>query len=495
MTTALILPYAFALRAGVIAHPDAAGRNKLYCRPGIIVSSLIEAQRLCNGPVQCEALSQPDFENLLAETYRSNASRAADIAAGAAPDLMLLAENAAEVEDLLDAREDAPVVQLINALLIEAIREKASDVHIEAHEHRLVIRFRIDGVLQDRLEPKRSLGPMLVSRIKVMAGLDIAEKRKPHDGRVTLSLGGHEIDIRVSTIPSQYGERVVLRLLDRTTAQFDLTRLGMSGRDLTATRRLLEKPGGMILVTGPTGSGKTTTLYSAISYLNSRERNIMTIEDPVEYAFDGIGQMQVNLQKQLTFAEGVRVLMRQDPDVILIGEIRDPETAAAAIRATTSGHLVLATLHTTSAVASIMRLIDMGVDRYLLATLVSGLIAQRLVRCLCEACKTPGQATKEEARRVGGLLEAGAGVFRAAGCKDCNFQGYRGRTAIYEVVVCDAGMGTLIHEGAAQSRLAAYARKTSPSLLEDGLARVRAGETTIEEVVAAAELEEPGADG
>jgi general secretion pathway protein E len=495
MTAALILPYAFALRAGIIARRDPAGRNRLFSRPGVIISSLIEAQRLCDGPVDFEPISQPDFENLLSETYRSSASRAADIAAGAAPDLMVLAENAAEVEDLLDAREDAPVVQLINALLIEAIREKASDIHIEAHEHRLVIRFRIDGVLQDRLEPKRSLGPMLVSRIKVMAGLDIAEKRKPHDGRVTLSLGGHEIDIRVSTIPSQYGERVVMRLLDRTTARFDLTRLGMSGRDLAATRRLLEKPGGIILVTGPTGSGKTTTLYSAISYLNSRERNIMTIEDPVEYAFDGIGQMQVNLQKQLTFAEGVRVLMRQDPDVILIGEIRDPETASAAIRATTSGHLVLATLHTTSAVASIIRLIDMGVDRYLLATLVSGLIAQRLVRCLCGTCKKPGTVTAEEAQRLGGLLETGAGVYRAAGCEDCNFQGYRGRTAIYEVVVSDAGMGTLIHEGAAQSRLAAYARKNGPSLLEDGLLRVRSGETTIEEVVAAAELEEPRADG
>ncbi len=495
MTPALILPYGFALRAGIIARQDTEGACKLFSRPGIVISSLIEAQRICGGPIVPKPLSAAEFEDLLSETYRSSASRAADLAAGAAPDLMALAENAAEVEDLLDAREDAPVVQLINALLIEAIREKASDIHVEVHEHRLVIRFRIDGVLQDRLEPKRSLGPMLVSRIKVMAGLDIAEKRKPHDGRVTLSLGGHEIDIRVSTIPSQYGERVVLRLLDRTTARFDLTRLGMTGRDLTVTRRLLEKPGGMILVTGPTGSGKTTTLYSAISYLNSRERNIMTIEDPIEYAFDGIGQMQVNPQKQLTFAEGVRVLMRQDPDVILIGEIRDPETAAAAIRATTSGHLVLATLHTTSAVASIIRLIDMGVDRYLLATLVSGLIAQRLVRCLCETCRQPGTVTAEEAQRLGGMMEAGAGVFRAAGCKDCNFQGYRGRTAIYEVVVCDTGMGSLIHEGAAQSMLAAYARKAGPGLLEDGLSRVRNGVTTIEEVVAAAELEEPRADG
>jgi general secretion pathway protein E len=495
MTPAFILPYAFALRAGIIARQDMTGRTKLYSRPDVSISALIESQRLCGGPVACQRISEAEYENLLSETYRSSASRAADIAAGAATDLVALAENAAEVEDLLDAREDAPVVQLINALLIEAVREKASDVHVEVHEHRLVIRFRIDGVLQDRLEPKRSLGPMLVSRIKVMAGLDIAEKRKPHDGRVTLTLGGHEIDVRVSTIPSQYGERVVLRLLDRTTARFDLTRLGMSERDLGVTRRLLEKPGGMILVTGPTGSGKTTTLYSAISYLNSRERNIMTIEDPVEYAFDGIGQMQVNAQKQLTFAEGVRVLMRQDPDVILIGEIRDPETAAAAIRATTSGHLVLATLHTTSAVASITRLTDMGVNRYLLSTLVSGLIAQRLVRCLCETCKKPGSVSAEEAARLNGRLRAGEPTFRATGCKDCNFMGYRGRTAIYEVVLCDPGMATLIYEGAAQPALAGWARRAGPGLLDDGLARVRSGVTTIEEVVAAAEIEEPYTDG
>lgn len=490
MSIAQLLPYAFALRSGVIIKQRNDGFKALICRTDATFAALIEAQRLAGKWVELNRVGPAEFETLLSETYRSSASRAADLAAESATDLSTLADDAAAVEDLLDARDDAPVVQLINALLLEAIREKASDVHVELHEHRLVIRFRVDGILRDRLEPKRSLAPMLVSRIKVMAGLDIAEKRKPHDGRVTLTVGGHEIDIRVSTIPSQYGERVVLRLLDRTTVKYDLGRLGMTTRDLTTVQALLGKPGGMILVTGPTGSGKTTTLYSAITHLDNRVRNIMTIEDPIEYAFDGVGQMQVNPQKNVTFAEGVRVLMRQDPDVILIGEIRDPETAAAAIRATTSGHLVLATLHTTSAIASVMRLIDMGVDRYLLASLLSGLIAQRLVRRLCEHCRQPDQMSASESRRLGGLLAQGTPVWRATGCDECNAQGYRGRTAIYEVVACDSGLSMMIHSGDPESVLLTHARRRGPSLLVDGLARVQQGVTTLEEVLAAADLDE-----
>jgi general secretion pathway protein E len=360
---------------------------------------------------------------------------------------------------------------------------------VEPHEARLVIRFRIDGVLRDRLEPKRNLGPMLVSRIKVMAGLDIAEKRKPHDGRVTVMVAGHEVDVRVSTIPSQYGERVVLRLLDRTTARYDLAGLGMQPTAMTAVQRLLSKPSGMILVTGPTGSGKTTTLYSAITYLDNRSRNIMTIEDPIEYAFDGIAQMQVNPLKGVTFAEGVRVLMRQDPNVILIGEIRDSETASAAVRATTSGHLVLSTLHTMSAVASIIRLIDMGVDRYLLATLLRGLIAQRLVRRLCDACKVPSVLTEAEAARLEHICAPGTPVFRANGCAACLEQGYRGRTAIYEVVEVNRSMEAAIHASCSEAQLTALARAESPSLLADGIARMCEGYTTVEEVLLAVDVE------
>ena len=474
------LPYAFALRTGAILSGDRTSGITLLHRDKMSLPILLECQRLSGRIDAFKQLSASDFELALAETYKSSASRAADLAAESNSDLAALADDAAASEDILDDRANAPVVQLINALLSEAIREKASDIHIE--------RFRIDGVLRDRIEPKRNLAPMLVSRIKVMAGLDIAEKRKPHDGRVTLNVGGHEVDVRVSTIPSQYGERVVLRLLDRTTAKFNLTQLGMTHSDHALTERLLAKPGGMILVTGPTGSGKTTTLYSAITYLNDRSRNIMTVEDPIEYAFDGIGQMQVNPHKGVTFAEGVRVLMRQDPNVILIGEIRDSETASAAVRATTSGHLVLSTLHTTSAIASITRLIDMGVDRYLLATILSGLIAQRLVRRLCDTCKLADELTETEASRLGKGAEIGMPVFRAVGCPACAAYGYRGRTAIYEVVEVDGELEKLIHSGAAESELTALARLRGPSLSMDGAARIREGITTVEEVLSAADV-------
>lgn len=484
---ALRFPYAFALQSGTLLSGDGTSGIVLFHREAISLSVLLECQRLSGGIDRFRQVGASEFEALLAETYKSSASRAADLAAESSADLATLADDAAASEDILDERANAPVVQLINALLSEAIREKASDVHIEPHETRLVIRFRIDGVLRDRIEPKRSLAPMLVSRIKVMAGLDIAEKRKPHDGRVTLNVGGHDVDVRVSTIPSQYGERVVLRLLDRTTAQFRLTQLGMTVRDLAVTERLLAKPGGMILVTGPTGSGKTTTLYSAITYLNDRSRNIMTVEDPIEYAFDGIGQMQVNPQKGVTFAEGVRVLMRQDPNVILIGEIRDAETASAAVRATTSGHLVLSTLHTTSAIASVTRLIDMGVDRYLLATILSGLVAQRLVRRLCDDCKVADTLTQTEAARLGPGAHTGMPIHRAAGCAACAGQGYRGRTAIYEVVEIDGEMEKLIHAGVSEQELVARARARGPSLSMDGAARIRDGITTVEEVLAAAD--------
>lgn len=481
------LPYAFALRSGAILSGDGTSGITLLHRDKMSLPTLLECQRLSGRIDAFKQLSASDFELALAETYKSSARRAADLAAESNSDLAALADDAAASEDILDDRANAPVVQLINALLSEAIREKASDIHIEPHETRLVIRFRIDGVLRDRIEPKRNLAPMLVSRIKVMAGLDIAEKRKPHDGRVTLNVGGHEVDVRVSTIPSQYGERVVLRLLDRTTAKFNLTQLGMTHRDHSVTERLLAKPGGMILVTGPTGSGKTTTLYSAITYLNDRSRNIMTVEDPIEYAFDGIGQMQVNPHKGVTFAEGVRVLMRQDPNVILIGEIRDPETASAAVRATTSGHLVLSTLHTTSAIASITRLVDMGVDRYLLATILSGLIAQRLVRRLCDTCKLADELTETEASRLVKGAEIGMPVFRAVGCPACAGHGYRGRTAIYEVVEVDGELEKLIHSGAAETELTALARLRGPSLSMDGAARIREGITTVEEVLSAAD--------
>ncbi len=482
-----LLPYSFARQNGVLVTIAEDGSPLSLHRKGVSLSALMEAQRLCELPLTFAATDDAAFEQALAETYRSNALQAADAAASSETDLASLADSAAQVDDILDERNDAPVVRLINALLSEAIREKASDIHIEPHEQRLAIRFRVDGVLRDRLEPKRSLAPMLVGRIKVMAGLDIAEKRKPHDGRVSLRVGGHDVDVRVSTIPSQYGERVVLRLLDRSSAGFELSALGMSETDFKRVTRLLEKPSGMILVTGPTGSGKTTTLYAAITRLNDRERNIMTVEDPVEYALDGIGQMQVNPQKGVTFASGVRALMRQDPNVILIGEIRDSDTASAALRAATSGHLVLSTLHTTSAIGSVTRLVDMGVERYLLAPTLAGLIAQRLVRTLCAACSRESVLSEFDAARLSGLLPVGTPVREPVGCEACLGQGYRGRTALYEIVEVDDTLEAMIHDGRPESELIARARTVSPSLMEDGAMRIRDGLTSVDEVVAVAD--------
>ena len=471
------LPYGFARAHGVLV----AGADLLH-RPDAELAALLEVQRLFGPELAWRALEPAAFERALQAHYRDSATEAADIAAGAGTDLAALADSAAQVDDLLDERDDSPVIRLINALLLEAVKDNASDIHVETLERRLVVRFRIDGVLRDVIEPPRALAPLLVSRIKVMARLDIAEKRMPHDGRVTVRVGGHEIDVRVSTIPTQHGERVVMRLLDRGGAPLDLASLGMAGRDRALFERLLDRPHGMLLVTGPTGSGKTTTLYAALARLNDRRRNIMTVEDPIEYALEGIGQTQVNPRTDMSFARGLRAILRQDPDVIMVGEIRDQETAQVAVRAAMTGHFMLSTLHTNSAVGSVTRLIDMGVERYLLAPMLVGLVAQRLVRRLCPACRVAGQADAREAALLGGAIAAGAPLWRPGGCPSCHGEGYRGRTGLYEIVAVDAAMAALIHDGAPEAALTAAARAQGPSLLDDGLSRIADGTTSVEEV-------------
>ena len=343
------------------------------------------------------------------------------------------------VDDLLDQSDDAPVVRLINALLLEAIKESASDIHVETQERRLVVRFRVDGILREVIEPQRALAPLLVSRIKVMARLDIAEKRLPQDGRVSLRVGGHEVDVRISTIPSQYGERVVMRLLDRDATRLGLDRLGMSPPPTApASSGCSPAPTASCSSTGPTGSGKTTTLYAALGQLNDRSRNIMTVEDPIEYSVDGVGQTQVNPRTDLTFARGLRAILRQDPDVIMVGEIRDRETAQIAVEAAMTGHFVLSTLHTNTAVGAVARLIDMGVERFLLAPMLAGVVAQRLVRQLCPDCARPdvGRA-RPTATCSTARSRSAPPLRRAAGCPACHGLGYRGRTGIYEVVTVD----------------------------------------------------------
>lgn len=473
------LPYSYARRAGVVLRAGAAGLECVH-RPAAPLDALLEVQRIAPG-VRFVSVDDAVFDAALAATYGGSGAAAAEFDLGEM-DLAALADSAAAVDDLLDTRDDSPVIRLINALLLEAVKEGASDVHVETQEKRVVVRFRIDGVLRDKLEPRRELAPLLVSRIKVMAKLDIAEKRVPQDGRVTLRIGGHDVDARVSTLPTQHGERVVMRLLEKGSLELDLQHLGMSERDRTVFARLLERPHGMLLVTGPTGSGKTTSLYAALQRLNDRKRNIMTVEDPIEYELAGIGQTQVNSRTGMTFARGLRAILRQDPDVIMVGEIRDQETAEVAVRSAMTGHFVLSTLHTNSAVGSVTRLIDMGVERYLLAPMLVGLAAQRLVRRLCSHCRTEDVASEGDSLMLGGAIRPGETVWRAAGCDECGGDGYRGRAGLYEVVAVDERFQAMIHDGASEAEIEAHARRDNPSLLDDGVAKLRAGLTTVEEV-------------
>lgn len=473
------LPYSYARNHGVVLRVGAAGVECLH-RSDAALDALLEVQRIAPGAAFV-AVPDAEFDQALAASYSGSAGAAAELDLGGM-DLAALADSAAAIDDLLDSRDDSPVIRLINALLLEAVKEGASDVHVETQEKRVVVRFRVDGVLRDKLEPRRELAPLLVSRIKVMAKLDIAEKRVPQDGRVTLRIGGHDVDARVSTIPTQHGERVVMRLLEKGSLKLDMEALGMSARDRAVFARLLERPHGMLLVTGPTGSGKTTSLYAALHRLNDRKRNIMTVEDPIEYELAGVAQTQVNARTGMTFARGLRAILRQDPDVIMVGEIRDQETAEVAVRSAMTGHFVLSTLHTNSAVGSVTRLIDMGVERYLLAPMLVGVAAQRLVRRLCPSCRRQDVASDADMALLGGALKAGDTVWRAVGCDACHGDGYRGRAGLYEVVAIDDAFQAMIHDGASEAEIEAHARRENPSLLDDGVDKVRAGVTTVEEV-------------
>ncbi|MGR3270190.1 type II secretion system protein GspE [Thalassococcus profundi] len=476
------LDYGFAKAHGVLLQARGDGALRCLHLPDAPLAALTEAQRVAATGIGFERVERAAFEEALSTIYRDSASQAAQLAGEDDADLSALAETAASVDDLLDQKDDAPVVRLINALLLEAVKDGASDVHIEVEEKRLVVRFRVDGVLRDVIEPKRALAPLLASRLKVMGKLDIAEKRIPQDGRVSLRVGGYELDVRISTLPSQFGERVVLRLLDRGQTQLGIAHLGMSERDLSAFEHVISFPEGLVLVTGPTGSGKTTSLYAALHHLNDRKRNILTVEDPIEYSMDGVGQMQVNAKTDLTFARGLRAILRQDPDVIMVGEIRDGETARIAVESAMTGHLVLSTLHTNTAIGAVSRLIDMGVERFLLAPMIRGLIAQRLVRRLCPDCRTEHALTASESALLSRALPDGAPVFRAAGCDACGQQGYRGRLPIYEIIKSDAELEAMIHDGASEADLLAAARRRGPGILQDGIAKMRAGLTTAEEV-------------
>ncbi|KJS79201.1 MAG: general secretion pathway protein GspE [Pseudomonas sp. BICA1-14] len=478
------LPFAFARRHGVILL-ERGGELRLGLREGAALTAVQEAQRVVGMRLPMQWLAQADFDQALGAAYQHDSSAAMLMVEGLGNDLDLasLADQIQETEDLLEQEDDAPIIRLINAILGEAINENASDIHIETFEKRLVIRFRVDGILREVVQPKRELAALLVSRIKVMAKLDIAEKRIPQDGRISLRVGGREVDIRVSTLPSANGERVVLRLLDKQAGRLTLRHLGMNEQDRRQLEQAVKKPHGIILVTGPTGSGKTTTLYAALTTLNDRTRNILTVEDPIEYHLEGIGQTQVNTKVDMTFARGLRAILRQDPDVVMVGEIRDQETADMAVQASLTGHLVLSTLHTNSAIGAVTRLVDMGVEPFLISSSLLGVLAQRLVRVLCNDCKRAYVADAAECELLGASLAEAPTLYHAEGCEQCRGLGYRGRTGIYELVLFDDALRTMVHTRASEQDMLRHARELGPSIREDGLRKVREGVTTIEEVL------------
>ncbi|TQI80019.1 general secretion pathway protein E [Serratia fonticola] len=476
------LPFAYARAQRILLLREPAGCRVLRVAE-TAATALLEARRVAGSGLTILTVSGDEFEKQLVLSYQRDSKEARRLMTdiGNEMDFYTLAEELPDSDDLLDADDDAPIIRLINAMLTEAIKDKASDIHIETYERHLQIRFRVDGVLREILRPQRRLASLLISRIKVMARLDIAEKRIPQDGRMALRIGGRAIDVRVSTLPSNYGERIVLRLLDKNSVSLDLATLGMSSQNQRQIDELIRRPHGIILVTGPTGSGKSTTLYAALSRLNASERNIMTVEDPIEYELEGIGQTQVNPKVDMTFARGLRAILRQDPDVVLVGEIRDSETAQIAVQASLTGHLVLSTLHTNSALGALSRLQDMGIEPFLLSTSLLAVLAQRLVRTLCPDCRQSYMADPALAQQMGIL--PGTPLWQPKGCSQCNFTGYRGRTGIHELLLIDDRVRTAIHKGESEFAIARHLRHEYKTLRQGGLEKVLAGETSWEEVI------------
>lgn len=475
--------FAFAKRHGATLVGLDQGMAGIAFRPGTTAGTFAELRRHCGMPLHLVPYANDAYDELLQKLYGEGDETGAiaiDLNDSTAPGL---AELLPEPQDLLENEDDAPIIRLLNALFTEAIKRNASDIHIEPFETRFVVRFRIDGVLAEILSPQKSIAPAVISRVKVMAHLDIAEKRLPQDGRISLRVAGRPVDVRVSTIPvGAAGERVVLRLLDKQAGRLDVDALGLPSGLRARLDGLIHRPHGIFLVTGPTGSGKTTTLYAALQRLNDATRNILTIEDPIEYYLDGIGQTQVNARVELGFARGLRAILRQDPDVVMIGEIRDLETAQIAVQSSLTGHLVMSTLHTNSAIGAVTRLRDMGVEPFLISAAILGVLSQRLVRVLDSEhseCYTPtpaecalfGKPWSDELR------------FRRPLPGTARDVAYRGRTGLYELVVIDEAIRHGIHENASEEALVSLARGQSPSLIDDGWNKVCAGITSVDEVL------------
>ena len=472
-----LLPYAFARDFALLAHRNAAadGYVEVWMSDATPPSAIAEVSR-CFGRLRLKAMPREELDAAIAKAYASSGGNAAQVIDEYESDLDLdkLMLDMPAIQDLLESADDAPVIRMINALFTQALREGASDIHIEPFEQISVVRFRIDGSLRDVVRPKKAIHASLISRIKIMAQLDIAEKRLPQDGRITLRVGGRPVDVRVSTLPTAHGERAVLRLLDKESGKLDLHSLGMSADVLEQFDKLITQPHGIVLVTGPTGSGKTTTLYAALSRLNTTSTNILTVEDPVEYELNGVGQTQVNARIDMTFAKALRAILRQDPDIIMIGEIRDLETAQIAVQASLTGHLVLATLHTNDAAAAITRLLDMGIEPFLLSSSLLGVVAQRLVRKLCEHCKRQdGQFWHE------------------VGCDKCGHTGYQGRLGVYELLQTTEQIRAQIHNRASEAEIRAAAQRDGMrTMREDGERWLADGTTSQAELMRVTKTQE-----
>jgi len=472
MTTAQqYVPYAFARDNSILLKPHGDREAEVWITQSTGLDALNEVIRAFPGRVRPSIVDPKLLAEAIAQTYSHPEDSAQQIVGDIEGeiDITRMMQDVPDIEDLLETEDDAPIIRMINALLTHAVRDGASDIHFEAFEQHSLVRFRVDGTLRDIVRPKRALHAALVSRIKIMAAMDIAEKRLPQDGRIGLRVGGRAIDVRVSTLPTGHGERVVLRLLEKDVSRLDLTNLGMSERAQASFSELFHQPHGILLVTGPTGSGKSTTLYAAIRRLDHATSNIMTVEDPIEYDLEGVGQTQVNPKIDMSFARALRSILRQDPDVIMIGEIRDLETAQIAVQASLTGHLVLATLHTNDAASAVTRLIDMGIEPFLLSSTLLGVLAQRLVRKLCPHCKRP------DASRRG---------FHPVGCEACSHTGYIGRTGIYELLRVDDTIRGLIHAAAndQEIRRTAEAAGMVP-LRSDAMRWYSAGITSQEEIL------------
>lgn len=479
MTEAL-LPFGFARDHGVVV--DGA---RLLVGPDHTLLGLREARRVARRALHPELLDAGAFQAALALLYDRDASPDRDRAAGDEVTFDLgEAERPGAQRDLLEDATEAPVIQFVNHFLRQAVRQGASDLHIEPHEDGLRARLRVDGTLRTAFDRRDVPARRVVSRLKVMAGLDIAETRLPQDGRIALRLGGRAIDVRMSTLPGHYGERVVLRLLDRSGGLLPLSDLGLRAEQIATMERLTARPNGIILATGPTGSGKTTTLYSLLRLADRDERNIVTVEDPVEYDLPGISQCQINSDIGMTFAAALRATLRQDPDVILVGEVRDGETASIAAQSALTGHLVFSSLHANGSVSAVVRLRDLGVDNFLISATLRGVIGQRLLRRLCAGCRRAEPVTDAQSalfKSVG--LAVPARLHDAVGCPECDGTGFSGRVGVFEIVEIDETMRKAIDAGASEQELQILALTQSQDLLGEGLRRAVEGETTMAEVV------------